>query len=176
CTKLGLRARALRVAALRGAALDYGELLQGRVTLTEAAQGWAEAVFDAEEFADFLVYPQVAAAAPQLEGAQFRFCGSVEISSADETLTFQGSHAGDLFRGTLSCGDGTQPQVSLHGDIDEARRVALERALASFFRSLYVDLAGVCLSFERLRFGKDVAAVLLKAEIRRIPNPFRDRI
>ena len=30
-------------------------------------------------------------------------------------------------------------------------------------RSLYVDLAGVCLSFERLRFGKDVAAVLLKA-------------
>lgn len=32
---------------------------------------------------------EVAAAAPELEGAQFRFCGSVEISSADETLTFQ---------------------------------------------------------------------------------------
>eukprot|EP00438_Fugacium_kawagutii_P001410 Skav219710 [mRNA] locus=scaffold776:167537:175718:- [translate_table: standard] len=52
--RLRLRAQRLTVRALSGAALDYGELLQGRV-----ARGSAEAIFNAEEFGDFLIYPQV---------------------------------------------------------------------------------------------------------------------
>ncbi|CAE7840650.1 carA2 [Symbiodinium sp. CCMP2592] len=180
CTKLGLRARRLVVAALEGAALDYGELLQGRVTLTAVADGWAEAIFNEADFGQFLLYPQVAAASPTVEGAKFIFSSEgVIIDAAAETLTFEGRHAGHGLRGVLRCGQGgTVPTVKLEalGAQPEEALEPLEEALGGFFATLHVDLAGVDLRFRRLRFAPSHAAVLLKAEIRRIPNPFRDRI
>lgn len=182
CTKLRLRARSLVVSA-SSAALDYGELLQGRVTLTEVAKGSAEAIFDAQEFGDFLIYPQVSEAAPVVSGAKVLFSErAVEIDSSAEQLTFQGRHAGQAFRARLTCGDGgKRPKVSLHSDarLAEATKMELETALETFFSKLKIDLAGVLLRFHRLNFPRSSAgtvAVLLTAEIRRIPNPFRDRI
>eukprot|EP00435_Cladocopium_sp_Y103_P013341 s1460_g3.t1 len=114
CTKLQLRARSLVVSA-SSAALDYGELLQGRVTLTEVAKGSAEAIFDAQEFGDFLIYPQVSEAAPVVSGAKVLFSErGVEIDSSAEELTFQGRHAGQAFRARLTVDGGQRPKVSLH--------------------------------------------------------------
>lgn len=180
CTKLRLRARSLVVSA-SCAALDYGELLQGRVTLTEVAKGSAKAIFDAQEFGDFLIYPQVSEAAPVVSGAKVLFSErGVEIDSSAEQLTFQGRHAGQAFRARLTCGDGgKRPKVSLHSDarLAEATKLELETALETFFSKLQIDLAGVLLRFDRLNFPRcDAVAVLLTAEIRRIPNPFRDVI
>eukprot|EP00913_Durusdinium_trenchii_P022361 g21007.t1 len=146
CTKLQLRARQLTVTT-HCAALDYGELLQGRVTLTEVAKGFAEAIFDAEEFGDFLLYPQVAQAAPVVLGSRFRFMEQ-KVKIDFETKT------------TAS----------------KATTGELERALSAFFATLYIDLAGVALRFQRLDFHPKTLAIQLTAEIRRIPNPFRDQI
>ncbi|CAK9096164.1 Zeta-carotene-forming phytoene desaturase [Durusdinium trenchii] len=144
CTKLQLRARQLTVTT-HCAALDYGELLQGRVTLTEVAKGFAEAIFDAEEFGDFLLYPQVAQAAPVVLGSRFRFMEQkVKIDFETKTVFFQGRHPGDFFQARLTCSDkGARPKVSLHSETaSKATTGELERALSAFFATLYIDLAG----------------------------------
>lgn len=192
-TQRGLTARRLVVAALDGAALDYNELIFAqRVTLTEPASGWAEAMFDARDFGNFLLYAPVFGAAPTFESSTVRFCpDGASIDSSAGRATFKFLHAGRGLTAFLEADAAGVPTVRLSactsqvngmgGDAVSPPTVAgLEAILTTFFQKLFVDLAGVELRFASLRFDHapagDVLSLRLRAIVRRIPNPFKDRI
>lgn len=180
CTKLNLRARSLTVMA-SPASLDYGELLRGSVALTQPAKGWAEAVFDGRDFGYFLCYQALASATPVVAGSKFRFSSEgVIIDSDGRNIAFRGWHANEPVLGSLTLTE-EQGRPMVRVCVSQPQTAGpLEVALTVFFRDLQVDLAGVHLRFDQLGFGslagEDVAHILLRAEICRIPNPLRDRI
>ncbi|CAK0880690.1 unnamed protein product [Prorocentrum cordatum] len=74
-SRAGLTARRLTVSAPDGAALSYLEVLAGRIALTAPAYGWAEAVFSAADFGNFLLYRPVTDTVPAILGERFVFSG-----------------------------------------------------------------------------------------------------
>jgi len=183
CSKLRLSARELVISVPECARLDYGELLGGRVQLTETAHGWAEAVFNEADFGNFLTYPQVQAAAPQIDGVTFSFLpDGVVVDRPAGRVRFEGLLGCERFIVELeAAADGSPTAVLLE---PLGGPPGLAEAFTSFFRTLSVDLAGAVLHFHALRLDhrtgttgpEEVIRIRLKAEILRIPNPLRDRI
>ncbi|CAE8638509.1 unnamed protein product [Polarella glacialis] len=188
-SKLGLAARELIVSAPTSCKLDYGELLAGRVTLTECALGWAEAAFDASDFANFLVYPPVVSSARRLIGSDFSFePQGVRIDVAAGQVHFVCRQAGEQFNVVLEAVGGVEgehvgmPESNPWGVLVvlEPSQPALACVMTKFFNELEVDLAGVGLRFAGLAIreeaGRAIVRLRLNARIQRIPNPLRDTI
>lgn len=186
-TKMELTARELIVAAPDGAQLDYGALLAGQVTLTAVAHGWAEAAFDEADFGHFLNYPQVAASLPCIGGSRLvMMADGISIDGLGGRVSFIVCHLGFRIQAALLVSEDGTLSVRVLSALPEQSGPPLfdahayEESLVSFFRSLEVDLAGVRLRFAALRFGQvdgcEVVRIRLSAAIKRIPNPFRDRI
>eukprot|EP00929_Paragymnodinium_shiwhaense_P100764 TRINITY_DN63330_c0_g1_i1.p1 TRINITY_DN63330_c0_g1~~TRINITY_DN63330_c0_g1_i1.p1 ORF type:complete len:323 (-),score=49.67 TRINITY_DN63330_c0_g1_i1:674-1642(-) len=187
-TKLDLTARSLVVAALKGARLDYGALMQGRVSLTAPAHGWAEGVFDADDFGNFLLYPQVAARLPQVAGTRLKFQSSgIVIDAPAGQVVLPAALGNTQCQVVLHVNDGVNIEAHLSLSSEEAdsqlsadERHDWEAAITTFFKNVNVDLAGVDLKFAAIKLagteGRSEVRLRLTAVIRRIPNPLRDTI
>jgi len=194
-SRAGITARRLTISTPHGASLRYLEVLAGRITLTSPAMGMADAVFDASDFGNFLCYPPVAASAPVINGCgKFTFLRSgVVIDAVGRRVVFSGRCAGTHIQAALMAVDAAGGDVRvevLHvsntssdvpatsGPILSSKLdpEVLARSLTQFFRTLYVDLAGVELRFSSVSFRAPLLLFRLQAVVRRIPNPVTDRI
>mmetsp|Transcript_76376 Transcript_76376/g.151062 ORF Transcript_76376/g.151062 Transcript_76376/m.151062 type:complete len:305 (+) Transcript_76376:60-974(+) len=195
-SRADLTARRLIVTAPDGAALNYLEALAGQLTLTAPTTGWAEAVFDARDFGNFLKYQPVATTVPRIAGERFLFSSEgVVVDTAARHIVFSGRWGRRPVKAMLEAGPAPGMALSvciLEAGSSVADASMLGSALTHFFRNLRVDLCGVELSFAAMdvrpwhpsatkragsRDGVVPAVWLrLRATIQRIPNPARDRI
>jgi len=177
-TRLGLTARNLIITAPDSSFIDYGRLALGKLTLTTPAHGMSEALFDASDWGNFLVYPSVVrAATSELRGGAVQFLRhGVSLDSAAGRLSFSAAYEGRQLRCHLRLLDDALPVV----DVDGTQDPTLAQELTLFFQNLCIDLAGVRLQYHAMKFenldGKDLVRVRLATTVYRIPNPLRDRM
>lgn len=205
-TPLGLTARELQVLLPDGARLDSRALFHGKLALADPTRGLVEIVFDEDDFAQFLAYPQVASAARSATSGRFAFArdGGVEIGAggicfhgrADPEAASGGSKvmatlAWPLGREGLRRGlPGWAPSVTvLEGPPERPdARGSLKSSLTDFFQGLTLDLVGMRLRPAAMEpvllrgvsdgagCGRPAVRLQFEGEICRVPDPLREQM
>jgi hypothetical protein len=158
---LGLRCRSI-LFSLGQVKVNMPALLAERaLVLHSAARGNSVVVFDALDFASFLVHPLVTRAPIGTESGEataFTFCKGCEIDLAKQHLTFSGFYRTAQRQATLRLDRSNVEGISVHiaatrGESaeEEAERQTLARGLERFFNSLIVDLDGVELRYNSMK-------------------------